>query len=169
MVDEEIIEPVGGDSSVRLALEMALSGQSRTCHLTCMMLYITSIITCLRDHSEVDPRDDREEFEASAGDTVVLGIDLRSVEDMPFDLDDVIHNFYHYMSEVSVDRIVGIETTQRQLEADHMITSGERASMAESIRSLRLENLKIRDDHDDLRRKLRRLESFAERRLGFRP
>nr|GEZ14314.1 hypothetical protein [Tanacetum cinerariifolium] len=33
----------------------------------------------VRDHIEVDPRDNREEFEASAGDTVVLGIDPRSV------------------------------------------------------------------------------------------
>nr|GFB89300.1 hypothetical protein [Tanacetum cinerariifolium] len=33
----------------------------------------------VKDHIEVDPRDDREEFEASDGDTVVLGIDLRSV------------------------------------------------------------------------------------------
>nr|GEW43571.1 reverse transcriptase domain-containing protein [Tanacetum cinerariifolium] len=141
----------------------------------------------VRGHIEVDPRDDIEEFEASAGDTVVLGIDLRlvpmvdeeiiepvrgdssssfstrdgtvrSVEDMPVDLDDAIRDFYHHMSE--------------------------RAGMAESIMSLRLENLKvrallcierdhvdslrlymscsqekfrqIRDDHDDFRRKLRR-------------
>nr|GFC41742.1 hypothetical protein [Tanacetum cinerariifolium] len=27
------------------------------------------------DHIEVDPRDNREDFKASAGDTVVLGID----------------------------------------------------------------------------------------------
>nr|GFA00879.1 hypothetical protein [Tanacetum cinerariifolium] len=33
----------------------------------------------VRDHIKVDPRDDREEFEASAEDTVVLGIDPRSV------------------------------------------------------------------------------------------
>nr|GFD40737.1 hypothetical protein [Tanacetum cinerariifolium] len=31
----------------------------------------------VRDHIEVDPRDDMEEFEASAGDAVVLGIDPR--------------------------------------------------------------------------------------------
>nr|GEU81663.1 hypothetical protein [Tanacetum cinerariifolium] len=120
----------------------------------------------VRDHIEVDPRDDREELEASAGDTVVLGIDRR---------------------------IVGIETTQRQLEADQMIASGASAGMTESIRRLRLKNLKVyallcikrdrvdslclhmshsqeefrqvHDDRDDLRRKLRRLESFAERRL----
>nr|GFD09428.1 hypothetical protein [Tanacetum cinerariifolium] len=40
--------------------------------------------------------------------------------------------------------IVGIETTQRQLEADQMIASGARAGIAESIRSLTLENPKIR-------------------------
>nr|GEY07154.1 putative reverse transcriptase domain-containing protein [Tanacetum cinerariifolium] len=119
----------------------------------------------VRDQVEVDPRDDMEEFEASAGDTDVLEIDprsvpmvdeeiiepvggdsssspgtrdgtVRSVEVMPVDLDDAICNFYHHMSEVRVDTIVGIETTQRQL-ADQMIASGERVSMAESIRSLR--------------------------------
>nr|GFA11703.1 hypothetical protein [Tanacetum cinerariifolium] len=41
------------------------------------------------------------------------------------------------------DRIVRIENMQRQLKADQMIASGARASMAESIRSLRLENLKV--------------------------
>nr|GEY00075.1 hypothetical protein [Tanacetum cinerariifolium] len=72
----------------------------------------------VRDHIKVDPRDDREEFEASAGDIILLGIDPRSVEDMPIDLNDAIRDFYHHMSEVCVDKIVGIETTQRQLEAD---------------------------------------------------
>nr|GEU38228.1 reverse transcriptase domain-containing protein [Tanacetum cinerariifolium] len=167
----------------------------------------------VRDHIKVDPRGDRKEFEASVGDTVVLQIDprsipmvdeeiiepvrgnssssfgtrdgtVRSVDDMPVDLDDAIHDFYHHMSEVCVDRIVRIETTQRQLEADQMIASGERAGMAESIRSLRSEDLKvrallcierdrvdslrlymsrsqeefrqIRDDRDDLSRKLMR-------------
>nr|GFC59631.1 hypothetical protein [Tanacetum cinerariifolium] len=124
-----------------------------------------------RDHIEVDPRDDREEFEASAGDTVVLGIDprsvpvadeeseepagkdsssssgtrdgtVRSVEDIPVNLDGVIRDFYHHMFEVRIDRIVRIETTQRQLEADQLIASGERTRMTERIESLRLENLK---------------------------
>nr|GEV38908.1 hypothetical protein [Tanacetum cinerariifolium] len=167
----------------------------------------------VKDHIKVDPRGDREEFKASAGDTIVLQIDPRSipmvdeeiiepirgnssssfgtrvgtvtsVEDMPVDLDDDIHDLYHHMSEVCVDRIVGIETTQRQLEAHQMIASGERAGMAKSIRSLRSKDLKvrallcierdrvdslrlhmsrspeefqqIRDDRDDLSRKLRR-------------
>nr|GFA52819.1 hypothetical protein [Tanacetum cinerariifolium] len=101
----------------------------------------------VREQVEVNPRDDKEEFEASAGDTVVLRIDsrsvsrvdeeivepvkgdsssssgtrdgtVRSVEDMSVDLDNAIRDFYHHMSKVCMDRIVGIETTQRQLEAD---------------------------------------------------
>ncbi|GJX37485.1 hypothetical protein Tco_0250788 [Tanacetum coccineum] len=113
------------------------------------------------------------EADASAGDTAEVGIDpmtapiveeeivepagedssdssgtrdgiVRSVEDMPVDLDDVVRDFYHHMSEVRVDRIVGIETAQRRLEADQLIASGDRARMAEMIYSLRLENLKVR-------------------------
>ncbi|GKE86139.1 hypothetical protein Tco_1559881, partial [Tanacetum coccineum] len=165
------------------------------------------------DHVEIDlrdVRDDTEEYEAdaSAGDTAEVGIDpmtaplvedgiVRSVEDMPVDLGDVVRDFYHHMSEVRVDRIVGIETAQRRLEADQLIASGDRARMAEMIYSLRLENLKvramldierdrvsslrlhmslsqeefrqIRRDRDDARGRLRRLESYLGRRFGFRP
>ncbi|GKB49456.1 reverse transcriptase domain-containing protein, partial [Tanacetum coccineum] len=118
---------------------------------------------------------------------------VRSFEDMPIDLDDVVRDFYHHMSEVRIDRIVGIETAQSQLEANHLIASGDRARMAERIYSLRLENLKvraildierdrmnnlrlymslsqeefcqIRRDRDDTRGRLKRLESYVERRL----
>nr|GEV99434.1 hypothetical protein [Tanacetum cinerariifolium] len=83
-----------------------------------------------RDHIEVDPRDDREEFKASAGDTIMLGIDprsvlmvdeeivepvgvdsssssgtrdgtVKSVKDIPVGLDGAIRDIYHHMSEVS--------------------------------------------------------------------
>ncbi|GJR37373.1 reverse transcriptase domain-containing protein [Tanacetum coccineum] len=112
---------------------------------------------------------------------------------MPIDLDDVVHDFYHHMSEVRIDRIVRIETAQRRLEADQLIASGQRVSMIERIDSLRLENLKVRamldierdrvnslrlhmslsqeefrqvrSDRDDTRGRLRRLESYVERRL----
>ncbi|GJT36103.1 putative reverse transcriptase domain-containing protein [Tanacetum coccineum] len=113
------------------------------------------------------------ETNTSAGDTVEVGIDLmsapiveeeivepagedssdssgtrdgivRSFEDMPIDLDDAVRDFYHHMSEVRTDRIVGIETVQRRLEADQLIARGERAGMIERIESLRLENLKVR-------------------------
>nr|GEU97242.1 putative reverse transcriptase domain-containing protein [Tanacetum cinerariifolium] len=138
------------------------------------------------------------EADTSAGDTVEVGIDpmsapvadeeseepagedssdsfgtrdgiVRLFEDILIDLDDVVRNLYHNMSEVLIDRIFGLETVQRRLEADQLIASGERSRMAKRIKSLRLKNLKIRDDRADLRRRLRRLESFAERRLGFRP
>nr|GEW83148.1 hypothetical protein [Tanacetum cinerariifolium] len=64
---------------------------------------------------------------------------VRLVKDIPVDLDGAIRNFYHHMSEVRADRIVRNETTQGQL--------------------------KICDDHDNLRRRWRRLESFAERQM----
>ncbi|GJZ35853.1 hypothetical protein Tco_0581670 [Tanacetum coccineum] len=155
----------------------------------------------VRDHVEINPRDardDTEEYEAdaSAGDTVEDGI-VRPFEDMPIDLDDAVRDFYHHMSEVRNDRIVGIETAQRRLEADQLIARGQRVSMIERIDSLRLENLKVRAmldikrdrvnslflhmsllqeefrqvrrDRDDTQGRLRRLESYVERRLGFRP
>ncbi|GKA77734.1 hypothetical protein Tco_0784271 [Tanacetum coccineum] len=122
---------------------------------------------------------------------------VRSVEDMPVNLGKAMHNFYHHMSEVCVDRIVGNETAQRRLEADQLIASRDRARMAKMIYSLRLENLKvramldierdrvsslrlhmsllqeefrqIRRDRDDARGRLRRLESYLGRHFGFRP
>ncbi|GKA25201.1 putative reverse transcriptase domain-containing protein [Tanacetum coccineum] len=78
-----------------------------------------------RDHVEIDPRDVRDntegyEADTIAGDTVEVGIDPMSFEDMSIDLDDAVHDFYHHMSEVRIDRIVGIETVQRRLEADQL-------------------------------------------------
>ncbi|GKF45280.1 hypothetical protein Tco_0131832, partial [Tanacetum coccineum] len=81
------------------------------------------------------------EADASTGDTVEVGIDLMSTpiveeeivepteedsfdssgirdgivrlfEDMLIDLGDAVREFYHHMSEVRIDRIVGNETTQ---------------------------------------------------------
>ncbi|GJW99484.1 hypothetical protein Tco_0183398 [Tanacetum coccineum] len=176
----------------------------------------------VRDHVEIDPRyvrDDTEGYEADTGvgdpmsapiveEEIVepAGEDssdssgtrddiVRSFEDMPIDLDNDVHDFYHYMFEVCIDRIVGIKTVQRRLEADQLIARGQRVSMIERIDSLRLENLKVhamldieRDrvnsirlhmslsheefrhvcrDRDDTRGRLRRLESYVERHLGF--
>ncbi|GJT13162.1 hypothetical protein Tco_0860204 [Tanacetum coccineum] len=166
------------------------------------------------------------ESDTSVGDTVEVGIDLmsapiveevivepagedsselsgtrdgivRSFEDMPIDLDDVVRDFYHHMFEVRIDRIVGIKTVQRRLETDQLIARGQRVSIIERIDSLRLENLKVRTmldierdrvnslllhmsfsqeefrqvrrDRDDTRGRLRKLESYVDRRLGFRP
>ncbi|GJU21863.1 hypothetical protein Tco_1155205 [Tanacetum coccineum] len=178
------------------------------------------------DHRDVRDDTEGYEANTSAGDTVEVGIDpmsaliveeeiveptgedssdssstrdgiVRSFEDMSIDLDDVVRDFYHYMSEVHIDRIVRIKTAQRLLEADQLIARGQRVSMIERIDSLRLENIKVRimldikrdrvnslrlhmslsqeefcqvrRDRDDTWGRLRRLESYVKRRLDFRP
>ncbi|GJV91256.1 hypothetical protein Tco_1539069 [Tanacetum coccineum] len=69
---------------------------------------------------------------------------VRSFEDMPIDLNNAVHEFYHHMSKVRIDKIVGIETVQRRLEADRLTARRQRVSMIERIDILRLENLKVR-------------------------
>ncbi|GKA61793.1 hypothetical protein Tco_0761312 [Tanacetum coccineum] len=153
-----------------------------------------------------DVREDDEEFEAEASpaDTREIAVDPLAIGDssessrggIP-DLEDTIYDIVHYMSEVRIDRFTEIETTQRQLEASQLVASRERASLVETIGSLRLEYLKVRAmlsikrdridslrwhmalsqeefrqvrrDRDDTRSRLRRLESYVERHLGFRP
>ncbi|GJR44897.1 hypothetical protein Tco_1313000 [Tanacetum coccineum] len=116
--------------------------------------------------------------------------------DIP-DLEGTLYDIVHYMSEVPLDRITEFKTAQRQLEAGQLMASRERTGLTDRIRRLGLENLKvrallcierdrvqslrhhmvlsqeefrqIRRDHDDARRRLRRLELFVERHLGFRP
>ncbi|GJX76913.1 hypothetical protein Tco_0323724 [Tanacetum coccineum] len=51
---------------------------------------------------------------------------LVGLKDMPINLNDVVRDFYHHMSEVRIDRIVRIETAQRRLEADQLIARGQR-------------------------------------------
>ncbi|GJV35552.1 hypothetical protein Tco_1408029 [Tanacetum coccineum] len=65
-------------------------------------------------------------------------------------------------------------TTEIVLEAGKLMASGERAGLTDRIKRLGMGDLKeefrqIRRDRDDARRRLRRLESFVERHLGFRP
>nr|GEU38374.1 hypothetical protein [Tanacetum cinerariifolium] len=159
--------------------------------------------TSMEDDTKIDTTETKdgreEEFEASAGDTVVLRIDLRSVpmvdEEIIKQLEEILLVRLALEMELSVQSRT-YQLTWMVLYVTSIITC-LRAGMAESIRSLRLENLKvhallcieryrvdslclhmsrsqeefrqIHDDRDDLRRKLRRLESFAERRLGFHP
>ncbi|GJZ69123.1 hypothetical protein Tco_0632673 [Tanacetum coccineum] len=114
--------------------------------------------------SASDVREDDEEFEveASAVDTREIAVDPLAIGDssessrggIP-DLKDTIYDIVHYMSEVRIDRITDIKTTQRQLEARQLVASGEREL--------------VHRDRDDTRRRLRRLESYVERHLGFRP
>ncbi|GJU03070.1 hypothetical protein Tco_1113408 [Tanacetum coccineum] len=125
-----------------------------------------------------DVREDDEEFEAkaSAANTREITVDPLAIDDsfessrggIP-DLEDTIYDIVQYMSEVRIDRIIKIKTTQKQLETSQLVASGERASLVERIRGLRLEYLKVHRDRDDTRRRLRRLESYVERHLVFRP
>ncbi|GKC63214.1 putative reverse transcriptase domain-containing protein, partial [Tanacetum coccineum] len=112
-----------------------------------------------------DVREDNEEFEveASAADTREITVDPLAISDssessrggIPY-LEDTIYGIVHYMSEVHIDRITEIKTTQRQLETSQMVASKERASLVERIGSLRLEYLKVRRDRDDTQRRFRR-------------
>ncbi|GKD30831.1 hypothetical protein Tco_1241609 [Tanacetum coccineum] len=100
-----------------------------------------------------DVREDDEEFkaEASAADTREIAVDPLAIGDsseysrggIP-DLEDTIYDKVHYMSEVRIDRITEIKTTQRQLETSQLVASGEQASLVEMIGSLRLKYLKVR-------------------------
>ncbi|GKA51276.1 putative reverse transcriptase domain-containing protein [Tanacetum coccineum] len=154
-----------------------------------------------------DVREDDEEFEAAASavDMIEIVVDPLAIGDssessrrgIP-DLEDTIYDIVHYMLEVRIDRITKIETTRRQLETSQLVASGERASLVERIRSLRLKYLKVRAmlsierdrvdsirwhmalsqeefrqvrrDCNDTRRRLRRLEStMTITRSGMTP
>nr|GEW05843.1 putative reverse transcriptase domain-containing protein [Tanacetum cinerariifolium] len=83
---------------------------------------------------------------------------VRSFEDMQIDFDDVVRDFYHHMSEeFEAENLKGYSLLC--IKRDHVDSLCLHMSRSQE------EFRHIRDDHDDLRRKLRRLESFAERRL----
>ncbi|GJZ78082.1 putative reverse transcriptase domain-containing protein, partial [Tanacetum coccineum] len=69
--------------------------------------------------------------------------------------EDTIYDIVHYMSEVHIDRITKIKTTQRQLEAKRDRIDSLRWYIALSQEEFR----QVRRDRDDTRRRLRRLES----------
>ncbi|GJS28852.1 reverse transcriptase domain-containing protein [Tanacetum coccineum] len=124
-----------------------------------------------------DVREDEVEFEveASAVDTREIVVDLLAIDDSSESSRGGIPDFEDTIYDI------------RQLEASQMIAGGERASLVERIGSLRLEYLKVRAmlsidrdwvdsirwhkalsqeefrqvrrDHNDTRRRLRRLES----------
>ncbi|GJX19065.1 putative reverse transcriptase domain-containing protein [Tanacetum coccineum] len=76
----------------------------------------------IEEDTEIDPIETEVDMELGIGDRDDLRDDIvRSFEDMPIDLNDVVCNFYHHISEVHIDRIVGIETVQRRLEVRAML------------------------------------------------
>ncbi|GJZ03184.1 hypothetical protein Tco_0521145 [Tanacetum coccineum] len=124
------------------------------------------------------------EAEASAGGTMEIvvdplatgGISESTGGDAP-DLEGTLYDISHYMSEVPLDRITEFETAQRQLEAGRenlrvralfCIERDRVDSLRRHITLSQEEFCQVRTNHDDTRRRLRRLESLVERRLGFR-
>ncbi|GKB63218.1 hypothetical protein Tco_0919404, partial [Tanacetum coccineum] len=114
-----------------------------------------------------DTREDEEEFEAeaSAGGTMEIAVDPLATGDIfeptggdAPDLEGTLYDISHYMSGVSLDRITEFEAAQRQLEAGQLEASRESWE----------EFCQVRRDRDETQRRLRRLESLVERRLGFR-
>ncbi|GKE50675.1 hypothetical protein Tco_1481933, partial [Tanacetum coccineum] len=132
-----------------------------------------------------------------AVDPLVTGGIFESTRGDAPDLEGTLYDIVHYMTEVPLDRITEFETAQRQLEAGQLMASEERAGLDDKIRRLGQENLRVRallcikrdqvDNirhhmallqeefrqihryRDDAQRRLRRLESLIERRLGFLP
>ncbi|GJV34319.1 hypothetical protein Tco_1394719 [Tanacetum coccineum] len=108
-----------------------------------------------------------------------------------------LQNIYDHVIEIPLQSIEDIETGQRELEARSLIDGGERASLLEHVASLERGNARLRGTmmmeraradrfqrcmsfmESELRhiRRFRyydrmrfmRLETFAARRLGFRP
>ncbi|GJR30776.1 putative reverse transcriptase domain-containing protein [Tanacetum coccineum] len=86
------------------------------------------------------------------------------VEDTPVDLSDAVRDFYHHMSEIRFDSIVGIETAQRRwlgepkvramldIERGDVFVAACRLHMSLSQEEFR----QIRRDRDDARGRLRR-------------
>ncbi|GKA51158.1 putative reverse transcriptase domain-containing protein [Tanacetum coccineum] len=123
---------------------------------------------------------------------VIGGISESTGGDVP-NLEGTLCDIAHYMSEFPLDRITEFETAQRQLEAGQLVASEERAGLVDRVRSLGRENLRVRAllcierdrvdslrrhmrlsqeefrqicrDHNDTRRRLRRLESLVERTM----
>ncbi|GJW56282.1 putative reverse transcriptase domain-containing protein [Tanacetum coccineum] len=118
------IDPIETEVDMELVLEIRLR------------LVIDPMSALIVEEEIVEPAGEDSSDSSGTRDGIV-----RSFEDMPIDLNDAVRDFYHHMSEVRIDRIVGIETVQRRLEADQLIARGQRVSMIKRIDSLRLENL----------------------------
>ncbi|GJW29634.1 hypothetical protein Tco_0046509 [Tanacetum coccineum] len=119
-----------------------------------------------------DVREDDEEFEAEAStaDTREITVDLLAIGDssessrggIP-DLEDTIYDIAHYMSKEFKTRVPKGSSYVEYRERDRI--ENIRWHMTLSQEEFR----QVRRDRDDTRRRLRKLESYVERNLGFRP
>ncbi|GJZ16164.1 hypothetical protein Tco_0551841 [Tanacetum coccineum] len=113
--DSSPVHSLGLDAS-----DQAYSGSS-TRDVSSQIVRFISSKASIEEDTEIDPIETEVDMELGISDgddvqiTVKDGTIVRSFKDMPIDLDDDVRDFYHHMSEVHIDRIVGIETAQRRL------------------------------------------------------
>ncbi|GJW32282.1 hypothetical protein Tco_0052314 [Tanacetum coccineum] len=127
----------------------------------------------IRDHVEIDPRDvidDTEGYEAdtSAGDMVEVGIDPMSA---PIVKEEIIEPAGEDSSNSSGTRDGIVSLRLENLKVHAMLDiKRDRVNNLRLYMSLSHEEFRqVRRDRDDTRERLRRLESYVERRLGFCP
>ncbi|GJS13878.1 hypothetical protein Tco_0408350 [Tanacetum coccineum] len=112
-------------------------------------------------------------------------------------VEEVVQDIYRHIIEIPLQRVEDIESRQRELEARSLIAGGERAGLLDRVTALERSNMRLQGTLrmesarvDRFRRrmsfmagelrqicrfryydrmKFRRLETFAARRLGFRP
>ncbi|GKE78222.1 hypothetical protein Tco_1544342, partial [Tanacetum coccineum] len=121
----------------------------------------------VRDHVEIDlmdVRDETEEYEAdvSAGDTVEVGIDPMSA---PIVEEEIIEPVGEDPSDSSGTRDGFVRSFKDMPDIERDRVNSLRLHMSLSQEEFR----QVRRDRNDTRWRLRRLELYVERRLGFRP
>ncbi|GJS47597.1 putative reverse transcriptase domain-containing protein [Tanacetum coccineum] len=131
---------------------------------------------CMRvEIAASDVREDDEEFEAEASvtdmreiavDPLAIGDSFESSRGGIPDLEGTIYDIVHYMSEVRIDRITEIETTQRQLETSY-IERYRIDSLRWHMALSQEEFSQVHRDRDDTRRRLRRTMTIT--RSGMTP
>nr|GEU55663.1 hypothetical protein [Tanacetum cinerariifolium] len=125
-----------------------------------------------------DIREDEKEFraEANAGGTMEITVDPLVTGgifeptggDSP-DLEGYLYDIAHYMSETAglANRVRSVGRKNLRVQA-LLCIERDRVDSLRCHVALYLEEFRqIRMDHDDTRRRLRRLDSLVERRLGF--
>ncbi|GJR86547.1 hypothetical protein Tco_0210558 [Tanacetum coccineum] len=82
---------------------------------------------------------------------VVAGIDILDDMLMPDvvkhleQVKEVVQGIYGHVMEIPLQRLEGIEMRQRQLEAESLIASGERAGLLDRVEALERSNARLRD------------------------
>ncbi|GJU47155.1 hypothetical protein Tco_1204421 [Tanacetum coccineum] len=127
-----------------------------------------------------DIREDEEEFEveANTGDMREVAVDPLANGgisdptggDAP-DLEGTLYDIANFMSEAPLDRITEVRSLGREnlRVRDLLCIERDRVNSLRHHMALSKEEFRqIRRDRDDTQRRLRRLESFIERRLVFR-